>query len=140
MYAQRDTTQDLKIFRYLDPEAGHKLDPPKKVDYRRGLEVCLARKTIKSDTNHERVEYHEALSAFEANALDLLGLDEALTRLGEMDPQLARLVELRFFGGLTIAETASVLEVSGATVERGWRSARLWLRAELEEGEDSDAG
>lgn len=59
MYAQRDTSQDLKIFRYLDPEAGHKLDPPKKVDYRRGLEICLARKTIKPDSNHERVEYHE---------------------------------------------------------------------------------
>lgn len=58
MYAQRDASQDLKIFRYLDPEAGHKLDPPKKVDYRRGLEVCLARKTIKHDSRRKRVEYH----------------------------------------------------------------------------------
>lgn len=58
MRAERDTSKDLKIFRYLDPSAGHKLDPPKKVDYRRSLEVCLARKTIKFDTTHERVEYH----------------------------------------------------------------------------------
>ena len=83
-----------------------------------------------------RVEWDEALEAFEAGTVDLLELDEALSRLGEMDAQLARIVELRFFGGLTIAEAARVLDVSTPTIERGWRSARIWLRAELGDREE----
>jgi RNA polymerase sigma factor (sigma-70 family) len=61
----------------------------------------------------------------------LLGLHEALNRLGEIDPQQARVVELKFFGGLTIEETAEVLAISHATVERDWTMARAWLRREL---------
>ena len=93
------------------------------------------RRTQRRGGDRRRVEWEEALSAFEAGALDLLALDEALTRFAELDPQQARIVELRFFGGLTIAETADVLGVSTPTVERGWRTARLWLRAELEDAE-----
>jgi len=63
--------------------------------------------------------------------LDLLALDEALRRLAALKPQHSRIVELRFFGGLTIEETAAVLNVSHATVERDWRFARAWLRHEL---------
>ncbi len=63
--------------------------------------------------------------------VDLLALDEALQRLAERKPQHSRIVELRFFGGLTIAETAGVLGLSHATVERDWSLARAWLYAEL---------
>ena len=63
--------------------------------------------------------------------LDVLALHEALERLAELDPDQARLVELRYFGGLTIEETADALGVSPATVKREWAIARSWLRREL---------
>ena len=63
--------------------------------------------------------------------LDLLALHEALDRLAAIDADQARIVELRFFGGLTIEEAAEVAAVSHATVEREWRMARAWLRREL---------
>jgi RNA polymerase sigma factor (sigma-70 family) len=61
----------------------------------------------------------------------VLALDEALTRLAALDARQARVVELRYFAGLSIEEAAEVLGVSHATVERDWRTARLWLRREL---------
>ena len=61
----------------------------------------------------------------------VLTLHDALTRLAEIDPEQCRIVELRFFGGLTIAETAEATGVSHATVERDWTMARAWLRREL---------
>ncbi len=63
--------------------------------------------------------------------VDLLALDEALTRLEKMDERQARLVELRYFSGLSIEDTALVLAISPATVKREWNMARTWLRAEL---------
>jgi len=62
---------------------------------------------------------------------DLLTLHDALDRLAEIDPVAARVVELRFFGGLTIEETAEVMGISHATVEREWKVAKAWLKAEL---------
>ena len=64
--------------------------------------------------------------------IDLLGLHEALEELAEMDPQQARIVELKFFGGLSIDETAEVMGIGHATVERDWKMARAWLRRKLE--------
>ncbi len=84
---------------------------------------------------HRDLTFDEA--AFVVNKKDdeqLLALDDALTGLAEVDPDLGRLVELRFFGGLTIDEAAEVLGVSPATVKRHWKTARLWLRRELERG------
>jgi RNA polymerase sigma factor (TIGR02999 family) len=63
--------------------------------------------------------------------VNLVALDEALERLAALDPQQARIVELRYFGGLTIDEVAEVTRVSAATVVREWTLARAWLRAEL---------
>lgn len=63
--------------------------------------------------------------------IDLIALHEALERLAAHDHQKSQIVELRFFGGLTIDETAEVLEISHATVERDWKMARAWLRREL---------
>ena len=65
------------------------------------------------------------------DALDVLALHEALDRLAELDPSQARLVELRYFGGMNIDETAAALGVSPATVKREWAVARAWLRREL---------
>jgi RNA polymerase sigma factor (TIGR02999 family) len=64
--------------------------------------------------------------------IDLLALNEALEELAEMDPQQSRIVELKFFGGLSIEETAEVVGISHATVERDWKMARAWLRRQLE--------
>ena len=64
--------------------------------------------------------------------LDIIALDEALARLAVLDPQKARLVELRYFAGLSIPETAAALGISTATVGREWAIARMWLRRELD--------
>ena len=64
--------------------------------------------------------------------IDVLALDRALRRLEIVEPRWCQLVELRFFGGLTIEETASVLDVSSATVKRDWTLARAWLYRELQ--------
>lgn len=66
--------------------------------------------------------------------VDLLALDDALTKLAQLDPQQARVVELRYFTGLGIEETAEGLCVSPATVKREWAMARAWLKRELSEG------
>ena len=66
--------------------------------------------------------------------MDVLALDHALDRLQGVDPELARLVELRAFGGLTIEEAAHVLEVSPSTAKRDWRTAKAWLNRELGSG------
>ena len=65
-------------------------------------------------------------------SLDLVALDTALTELARLDPQQARIVELRFFGGLSVEETADALGISPATVKRHWTIARAWLLRELE--------
>jgi len=65
-------------------------------------------------------------------AIDLLALHEALEELTEIDPQQGRIVELKFFGGLSIEETAEVMGLGHATVERDWKMARAWLRRKLE--------
>jgi RNA polymerase sigma factor (TIGR02999 family) len=70
-------------------------------------------------------------AASSADAVDVLALNEALTRLAELDPRKSQLVELRYFAGLGIEETAEVLGVSPATVKREWSLARAWLRREL---------
>jgi RNA polymerase sigma-70 factor (ECF subfamily) len=67
----------------------------------------------------------------ELGAEDVVAIHEALDRLAELDARQAKVVELRFFGGLTIGETAEVLAVSADTVKRDWRYARLWLRREV---------
>jgi RNA polymerase sigma factor (TIGR02999 family) len=65
-------------------------------------------------------------------ALEVIALDRALDRLAAVDARKARVIELRFFGGLSVEETAEVLHVSGDTVKRDWRLAKLWLARELE--------
>ena len=64
-------------------------------------------------------------------AVDLIALDDALNGLARLDPQQSQIVELRFFGGLSIEETAELLELSPATIKRHWATARVWLHREL---------
>ena len=76
-----------------------------------------------------------ALAVEQKDDVDLLKLDDALNRLAEIDPKQARIVELRYFSGFSIEETASVLAVSPSTVKRDWRAAKAWLRHELVDGD-----
>jgi len=78
-----------------------------------------------------RVELDEALAISEQRDIDLILLDKALRELSELDPRHGRIVELRFFGGLTLEETGEVLGVSPATVKREWSLARAWLYRRL---------
>lgn len=82
----------------------------------------------------QRQPLEDWLVVVEARQLDLVALDDALAQLEAADEDLARLVELRFFGGLSIAETAAVLGRSTASVERDWRVARALLRRSLDDG------
>jgi len=79
----------------------------------------------------QRVTLVEEVAGTAPRDVDLLALDEALAELAAMDPRRARLVELRYFGGLDLEETAAALEVSTATVSREWQLARAWLHRRL---------
>ena len=92
------------------------------VDHARG------RNRQKRGAGAQRVSLDEAISfSSEKNEVDVVLLDDAIKALAEIDDQQARIVELRFFGGLTVEETAVVLHVSPATVKREWRIAKAWL-------------
>ena len=78
-----------------------------------------------------KISLDDAVNFFEKAELDLTVLDEALNELAQLDAKQAELVELRFFGGLTIEEVSEVLEISPSTTKREWDSAKLWLRRRL---------
>ncbi len=81
---------------------------------------------------HQRVTLSESINARE-HSFDAEGLNEALTRLAKLHERQSQVVELRFFGGMTVEETAQILGVTGRTVKNDWRAARAWLLVELEE-------
>jgi RNA polymerase sigma-70 factor (ECF subfamily) len=82
-------------------------------------------------SDQQRLSLTNVDRAINKPEIDLLALHEALNELAEVDPQQSRIVELKFFGGLSIEETAEVLEIGHATVERDWKVARAWLRSKL---------
>ena len=84
-----------------------------------------------------RVELDERVMLSPRRVDDILAVDDALRRLVEVDPRQANVVELRFFGGLTVADVAEALGVSKRTVESEWKMARAWLRRELSEDSDT---
>ena len=93
------------------------------------------RQRLKRGGKDENLPLEEAINvAVKDREIDLLDLDRALDELAELDEQQSRIVELRYFSGLTIKETAEVLKVSAATVKRDWKMAKSWLRAELNKG------
>jgi RNA polymerase sigma factor (TIGR02999 family) len=90
------------------------------------------RRRIKRGGDRRKLPLDEAVAMFEGSALDLVALDEALVKLASFDSRMSRVVELRFFAGLTVQEVAEVLDVSPRTVESDWSTARLWLMRELD--------
>jgi RNA polymerase sigma factor (TIGR02999 family) len=94
------------------------------------VDYARAQRAAKRDGGR-RVELEESLLPLQLVDVDVLALDDALSALALLDPDQARLVELRFFGGLSIEDTATALGVSPATVKREWRTARTWLSREL---------
>ena len=83
-------------------------------------------------THQQRLSIMSAHAIADTPEVDLLAVHEALEELKQFDPQQERIVELRFFGGLSIGETAEVMGIGHATVERDWKMARAWLRRKLE--------
>lgn len=99
---------------------------------RRILLSHAARKgRLKRGGDRERIGWDEGFALFEDRAHDVVALDESLKRLEEVDPESAKIVELRFFAGLQIPEVARLLSVSERTIERRWRMARAWLRRDM---------
>jgi RNA polymerase sigma factor (TIGR02999 family) len=98
------------------------------------VDRARARSTSKRGGEMAVVQLDEGLASAVTRDRDLVALDEALRELARKDERLARVVELRFFGGLTIEETAEVLRISTATVDRDWVAARAWLRREMRRG------
>ncbi|NOT60510.1 MAG: sigma-70 family RNA polymerase sigma factor [Acidobacteria bacterium] len=95
------------------------------------VDYARARQTDKRGGAEIHVALDEALDEAEAQDADLVALDDALLSLAQFDPRQSRIVELRYFGGLTIQEVAEVMSLSDSTIEREWNTARLWLRREL---------
>jgi RNA polymerase sigma-70 factor, ECF subfamily len=89
---------------------------------------------VKRGGGSVRVSLSDAASFAEERTTDLVALDDVLTALAKMDPRKAQVVEMRFFGGLTVAEVAGVLRVSEETVMRDWRLAKVWLLRQLARG------
>ncbi len=87
----------------------------------------------------EKLEFDEALAPSEEPTVDLLALDDALKELVAFDERKSRIVELRFFGGLTTEEIGDVLAISPSTIRREWRIAKAWLRRKIMDGEPNGA-
>ena len=104
------------------------------------VDHARTRKRGKRDGGLTRVELDEAVAVAEQRNVDLVSLDRALHELSELDPRHARVVELRFFGGLTLEEAAEVIGASPATVKRDWSLARAWLFRRLKGGAADTSG
>ena len=95
------------------------------------VDHARTKKRAKRGGSNIRVSFNEANVLAPRQNLDIVALDEALERLSEIDEQQSRIVELRFFSGLTVEETAAVLAISPATVKRDWSMAKAWLHREI---------
>jgi RNA polymerase sigma-70 factor (ECF subfamily) len=104
---------------------------------RRILVDHARRHNLKRGGGVPHVELDEAAVVGSADEMDLVALDDAMNALARIDPRKVRVVEMRFFGGLSVEETAEVLKISTVTVKRDWRAARTWLYRELT-GRSSD--
>jgi RNA polymerase sigma-70 factor, ECF subfamily len=96
------------------------------------VERARARHAAKRGGSQVRITLENAVAVGGEKSVDLLALDEALTRLAALDIEQARIVELRFFAGLSIEECGQAMNISPATVKRGWSMAKAWLKRELE--------
>lgn len=103
------------------------------------IDEARRRGAAKRGGDRAAVTLDEALAEATGLSVDVLDLDAALTELAGLDPRAARVIELRFFGGLSMAEIAATLEISVPTVEREWRAARAWLGRKLGADQGGDA-
>ena len=95
------------------------------------VDHARTKKRAKRGGSDIRVSLGDATASVKGQDLDVVALDEALERLAQIDAQQSRVVELRFFSGLTVEETAEVMGISNATVKRDWSMAKAWLHREL---------
>ena len=103
------------------------------------VDHARSRQAVKRGGSAIRLPLEEAIVVQQGQDLDFVALDEALTRLAGIDPQQSQVVELRFFSGLSVEETAKLLDVSERTVKRDWNVAKAWLRRELSRGGQAGA-
>ncbi len=103
------------------------------------VDHARARHALKRGGKRLRMTLNEELAGGEDPELDLLAIDDALHKLADLSERQCRIVELRFFSGLTVEEVAEILAVSPRTVKGDWRVARAWLKRELGRGEADDA-
>jgi RNA polymerase sigma factor (TIGR02999 family) len=95
------------------------------------VDYARASSAAKRPTSLTRIEISDVLALVRDRSPEFVALDQALDRLAALDPRQAQIVELRFYGGLTVEETASALGISEKTVKREWASARAWLQAQI---------
>jgi RNA polymerase sigma factor (TIGR02999 family) len=95
------------------------------IDHARG------HRCFKRGAGGQKISLDESATLTGTRVTELVALDDALVSLAALDPRKSRIIELRFFGGLSIEETAEVMKISAITVSREWRSARAWLRREM---------
>jgi RNA polymerase sigma factor (TIGR02999 family) len=95
------------------------------------VDGARARHRDKRGGNAQRYSLEDVPEVAELRGWELIAVDDALSRLAEIDPRKAKVIELRFFGGLSVDETAEVLKISGQSVMRDWKLARAWLMREI---------
>jgi RNA polymerase sigma factor (TIGR02999 family) len=98
------------------------------------MEYARSRRAAKRDGGY-KITLNDAVALAKGRSVDFVSLDDALNGLAKLDVQQSRIVELRFFSGLSIEETAQVLGISPATVKRHWTTARVWLHREMSKAE-----
>jgi RNA polymerase sigma factor (TIGR02999 family) len=98
------------------------------------VDFARSRQYAKRGGKAQQLSLEEAPQIAVESSADLVALDDAMSALATMDPRKSRVVELRFFGGLSVEETALVLGVSPETVARDWKLAKVWLQRELGKG------
>jgi RNA polymerase sigma-70 factor (ECF subfamily) len=98
------------------------------------VDYARSRRYTKREGQWRQVPLNEAVALFPDRQTDIVALDDALRALADIDPRKSRVVELRFFGGLSIKEVAEVLNISEESVQRDWRLAKVWLLRELSHG------
>jgi RNA polymerase sigma-70 factor (ECF subfamily) len=100
------------------------------------VDYARARQTAKRGGEAHEVSFDEAALVTAERVAEVVALDDALNRLADLAPRQSRVVELRYFGGLSVEETAEALKVSPETVKRDWRMAKVWLLRELQRSKD----
>jgi RNA polymerase sigma-70 factor, ECF subfamily len=103
------------------------------------IDHARSRLREKRGSGGQKLSLDEGLLLTQARSAELVAIDSALDRLAKLDPRQARIVELRFFGGLSVEETAKVVGISAKTVKRDWSVARAWLYEELRTDHGDDA-